>query len=181
MPLLCNAAVRNPATCTIHLQGHKHILHVFTPYKSITWVLIDKVFVMLLLFSPICLFICMVQTLCSGFTMTTERLAWSFILTFRYIDDVHSLNNSKLGDNADRMFPTELELMDTKDTATSASQLELHLKLTTRTGWQQEMILISSVWTLHRYVATFQKNLQMEYITVYVIVKSLLFLSGCPW
>ena len=76
---------------------------------------------MLLLFSPICLFICMVQTLCSGFTMTTERLAWSFILTFRYIDDVHSLNNSKLGDNVDRMFPTELEIMDTKDTATSAS------------------------------------------------------------
>jgi hypothetical protein len=53
--------------------------------------------------------------------MTTERLAWSFILTFRYIDDVHSLNNSKLGDNVDRMFPTELEIMDTKDTATSAS------------------------------------------------------------
>jgi hypothetical protein len=60
--------------------------------------------------------------------MTTERLAWSFILTFRYIDDVHSLNNSKLGDNVDRMFPTELAIMDTKDTATSASQFELHLK-----------------------------------------------------
>jgi hypothetical protein len=53
--------------------------------------------------------------------MTTEWLAWSFILTFRYIDDVHSLNNSKLGDNVDRMFPTELERMDTKDIATSAS------------------------------------------------------------
>ena len=58
--------------------------------------------------------------------MTIERLA--FILTFRYIDDVHSLNNSKLGDNVDRMFPTELAIMDTKDTATSASQFELHLK-----------------------------------------------------
>ena len=179
MPLLCNTVVRNiykftSTFCTF-------LLHVI-----ITWVLIDKIFVMLLLFSPICLFICMMQTSCRGFPMKIDRLAWSFILTFRYIDDVHSLNKSKLGDNVDRMFPTELEIMDTKDTAMSASQLGLRLKLTMRTGWQRHFdnkrwFLIFSLWTLHRYVATFQKNLQMEYIPVYAIVKRLLFLSGFPW
>jgi hypothetical protein len=49
--------------------------------------------------------------------------------TFRYIDDVLSLNNFSFGDFVDRIYPIELEIKDTKDTDRSASYLDLHLEI----------------------------------------------------
>jgi hypothetical protein len=37
-----------------------------------------------------------------------KKLARSFNFTFRYIDDVLSLNNSRFGDFVDRIYPIEL-------------------------------------------------------------------------
>ena len=37
----------------------------------------------------------------------------SFNFTFRYIDDVLSLNNSRVGDFVDRIYPIEFEIKDT--------------------------------------------------------------------
>ena len=48
---------------------------------------------------------------------------------FRYIDDVLSLNKSRLGDFVDRIYPIKLEIKDTTDTDTSASYLDLHLEI----------------------------------------------------
>ena len=45
-----------------------------------------------------------------------KKLARSFNFTFRYIDDVLSLNNSRFGDYIDRIYPIELEIKDTTDT-----------------------------------------------------------------
>jgi hypothetical protein len=45
-----------------------------------------------------------------------KKLALSFNFTFRYIDDVLLLNNSRLGDFVDRIYPNELEIKDTTDT-----------------------------------------------------------------
>jgi hypothetical protein len=45
-----------------------------------------------------------------------KMLARSFNFTFRYIDDVISLNNSRFGDFVDRIYPIELEIQDTTDT-----------------------------------------------------------------
>ena len=53
----------------------------------------------------------------------------SFNSTFRYIDDVLSLNNSTLGGYVERIYPIELEIKDTTDTIKSASYLDLHLKI----------------------------------------------------
>ena len=39
-----------------------------------------------------------------------KKLARSFNFTFRYIDDVLSLNNSRFGDFVDRISPVELEI-----------------------------------------------------------------------
>ena len=39
-----------------------------------------------------------------------KKLDRSFHFTFRYIDDVPSLNNSKFGDFVDRIYPIELEI-----------------------------------------------------------------------
>jgi len=37
-----------------------------------------------------------------------KKLARSINFTLRYIDDVHSLNNSRFGDFIDRIYPIEL-------------------------------------------------------------------------
>ena len=58
-----------------------------------------------------------------------KKLARSFNFTFRYIDDVLSLNNSRFGDFVDRIYPIELEIKDTTDTDSSASYLDLHLEI----------------------------------------------------
>jgi hypothetical protein len=57
-----------------------------------------------------------------------QKLARSFNFTFRYIDDVLSLINSRFGDFVDRIYPIELEIKDTTDTDRSASYLDLYLE-----------------------------------------------------
>jgi hypothetical protein len=49
-----------------------------------------------------------------------KKLARSFNFTFRYIDDVLSLNNSRIDDFVDRIYPIELEIKDTTYTDRSA-------------------------------------------------------------
>ena len=49
--------------------------------------------------------------------------------TFRYIDDVLSLNVSKFCDYFDRIYHIELEIINTIDTANSASYIDLDLTL----------------------------------------------------
>ena len=44
-----------------------------------------------------------------------KKLATSFNFTFRYVDDVLSLNNTKLGDYVKRSYPIELEIKVTTD------------------------------------------------------------------
>jgi hypothetical protein len=44
-------------------------------------------------------------------------------------DDVLSLNNSKFGDFVDRIYPIELKIKDTTDTAYSTVYLDLHLEI----------------------------------------------------
>ena len=58
-----------------------------------------------------------------------KKLARSFHFTFRYIDDVLSLNNSRFGDFVGRINPIELEITHTTDTDTSALYLDLHLEI----------------------------------------------------
>ena len=54
--------------------------------------------------------------------------------TFRYIDDVLSLSNSRFGDFVDRIYPIELQIKDITDTDRSASYLDLHLEIDSE-GW----------------------------------------------
>jgi hypothetical protein len=58
-----------------------------------------------------------------------QGLARSFDFTFRYVDDVLSLNNSRLGDFVDCIYPIELEIKDITDTDRSVSYLDLHLEI----------------------------------------------------
>jgi hypothetical protein len=58
-----------------------------------------------------------------------KKVARFFNFTFRYIDDVLSLNNSRFGDFVDRLYPIEFEIKDTTDTDRSASCVDLHLEI----------------------------------------------------
>ena len=86
-----------------------------------------------ILFSPTCSFVR--QTSYRGFSRKKEKkLTRSFIFTFRYIDDVLSLN-SRFNDFVDRIYPIELEIKHTTDTDRSASYLDIYTsKLTVRGG-----------------------------------------------
>ena len=58
-----------------------------------------------------------------------KKLTRSFNFTFRYMDDVRSLNISMFGDFVDRIYSIELEIKDTTDTDRSASRVDLRTKL----------------------------------------------------
>ena len=57
-----------------------------------------------------------------------RQLAKMFNLTFRYIDDVLSLNNKHFANYLHEIYPNELEIKDTTDSPNSASYLDLFLR-----------------------------------------------------
>ena len=58
-----------------------------------------------------------------------KRQCHSFNLTFRYIDDVLSLNNVKFSEYLDSIYPSELEIKDTSDSPKFVNFLDLHLEI----------------------------------------------------
>ena len=68
-----------------------------------------------------------------------KKLTRFFSFTFRYIDDVLSLNNSGFGDFVDRIYPIELEIKDTTDIDNLASYLDLHLEIDSE-GWLKTIL-----------------------------------------
>ena len=63
-----------------------------------------------------------------------KRLASQFNFTYRYIDDVLSINNPDFENYLGQMYPTELEIKDTTESNTSASYLDLLLSIIGRDG-----------------------------------------------
>ena len=57
-----------------------------------------------------------------------RTLAKMFNLTFRYIDDVLSLNNKQFSDHLHRIYPPELEIKNTTDTLYASTYLDLYLQ-----------------------------------------------------
>ena len=54
--------------------------------------------------------------------------ARAFNFTYRYIDDVLSINNSRFAEFLPLIYPPELEVKETTDTTSSASFLDLYLE-----------------------------------------------------
>ena len=52
----------------------------------------------------------------------------AFNFTYRYIDDVLSINNSRFAEFLPLIYPPELKAKETTDTASSASFLDLYLE-----------------------------------------------------
>ena len=58
-----------------------------------------------------------------------KKLASQFNFTYRYIDDVLSINNPDFENYLGQMYPAELEIMDTTESNTSVSYLDLLLSI----------------------------------------------------
>ena len=58
-----------------------------------------------------------------------KKLASQFNFTYRYIDDVLSINNPDFANYLGQMHPAELEIKDTTESNTSASYLDLLLSI----------------------------------------------------
>ena len=58
-----------------------------------------------------------------------KHLASRFNLTYRYIDDVLSINNPEFENYLGQMYPAELEIKDTSESTTFASNLDLLLSI----------------------------------------------------
>ena len=58
-----------------------------------------------------------------------KHLASRFNLTYRYIDDVLSINNPEFENYLGQMYPAELEIKETTESTTSASYLDLLLSI----------------------------------------------------
>ena len=59
--------------------------------------------------------------------MIHEARAFNF--TYRYIDDVLSINNSRFAEFLPLIYPPKLEIKETTDTASSASFLDIYLEV----------------------------------------------------
>ena len=58
-----------------------------------------------------------------------KKIAYKFNFTYRYIDDVLSINNPDFENYLGQMYPAELEIKDTTESNTSASYLDLILSI----------------------------------------------------
>jgi hypothetical protein len=88
--------------------------------------------------------------ICTRYTF----LARSFNFTFRYIDNVLSLNNSRFGDFVDRIYPIELEIKDTTDTSNPLSMK----------SWPDRNHKLWNIVSSERYILHIQVLLECNYI-----------------
>lgn len=77
---------------------------------------------------------------------TDKKLAISFNFTFRYIDDVLSLNNPKFGDYVDRIYPFELEKKILQIQLGLPDILTCISKLIMRSCWEQNSTIRQESW-----------------------------------
>ena len=93
--------------------------------------------------------------------------ARSFNLTFRYIDDVLSVNNKTFARWIPSTYPPELEIKETTDSACSTSFLDLHLEydpgghLSTKIYDKRDDFNFKII----EWIATFQNHQHMAYIS----------------
>ena len=100
-----------------------------------------------------------------------KQLAWSFNFAFRYIDDVLSLNNSRLGYFVDRIYPIYFDIMDTTDTDIPASYIDIHLEIDRegrlRTKLYDKRDYFNFLIVKFPFICiNIQQHLHMEYISL---------------
>ena len=107
--------------------------------------------------------------------MRKKYFASRFNLTYRYIDDVLSINNPEFENYLGQMYPAELGIKDTTESTTSASYLDLLLSI-----WKDGQLhtsiydkrddFISTSQTFRSWVVIFHLRQPMaSYLSTYTI------------
>ena len=95
-----------------------------------------------------------------------KQFASRFNITYRYIDDVLSLNSPEFENYLSQMYPAELAIKDTIESTTSASYLDLLLSIG-RDGKLHtsifDMISISASQTFRSWVVIFHLRRPMAF------------------
>ena len=101
-----------------------------------------------------------------------DQSASRFNLTYRYIDDVLSINNPEFEHYLCQMYPAELEIKDTTESTTSASYLHVDLLLSIGRDGQHTlrsttngMILISTSQTFRSWEVIFHLRQPMAFLS----------------
>jgi len=76
-----------------------------------------------------------------------KKLAQSFNYTFRYIDDVLSLNNKNFSNFLHLIYPVERVVKDTTYSPNSASYLTFTLNMTLMEPWQLHFMINGTILT----------------------------------
>ena len=106
--------------------------------------------------------------------------ARTFNFTYRYIDEVSSINNSRFAEFLPLIYPPELEVKETTDTASSASFLDLYLEFddsgqfSTKSydkfsKYVQQYASFSCIWCLHLAIDWLQGPVAIILISCNVI------------
>ena len=106
-------------------------------------------------------------SLSTGKKQLTSRLN----LTYSYIDDVFSINNSEFENYLGQMCPAELESKETTESITSASYLDLLLSIGRMVNFTlpfttNKMISISTSQTFRSWVVVFHLRRPMAFLSV---------------
>jgi hypothetical protein len=121
-------------------------------------------------YSSTCSFTHTKQTFIEGLLKKNKKtLIRSFSFTFRYIDDVLSLINSKFCDFGDHIYPVEFEIKDTTDTERSTSYLDLHLKIDNRGRLRTKLYDKRDYFNfpiVNFLFITFHQHLDVEFISL---------------
>ena len=99
-----------------------------------------------------------------------KKLASQFNFTYRYIDDVLSINNPDFENYLGLMYPAELEIKNTTESNTSASYLDLLLSTgrdgQLRTPFTTNVTISTSIsHNFRSWVATFHLRQPMAFLS----------------
>ena len=96
-----------------------------------------------------------------------KKLASQFKFTYRYIDDVLSINNPDFENYLGQMYPAELEIKDTTESNTSASYLDLLLSIGRDCQMRTSFTTISTSIsrTVRSWVAIFHHRQPMAFLS----------------
>ena len=127
------------------------------------------------------------------FALGWKETASQFNFTYRHIDDVLSINNPDFQNYLGQMYPAELEIKDTTESNTSASDLNLLLSIgkngQLRTLFMTNVMISTSIsQTFFSWVAIFHLRQPMVClshslygVTWLALLMSVLFLERCDF
>ena len=99
-----------------------------------------------------------------------KKLASQFNFTYRYIDDILSINNPDFENYLGQIFPAELEIKDMTESNTSASYLDLLLSI-------ESDVSCTLPFTTNMTISTSTTQIFRSWVAIFLLRQPMVFLS----